>query len=160
MRVICWLFFFAVCNNRPVRVIGRAGKRPEITVVAANNLCHLRPWQWRPAQKSKLDWLPLLRVLLAKYDRLWEKNWNSRIPGAWYGGQVLYRRPNFSEFRTLEMINFWSHFSITTTHFKAFRKALSSVMGRRSTPCVRNRNHDKWKCIFNFSGFSQTSINS
>ena len=24
---------FAVCNNRPVRVIGRAGKRPEITVV-------------------------------------------------------------------------------------------------------------------------------
>ena len=25
-------FFFAVCNNRPVRVIGRAGKRPEITV--------------------------------------------------------------------------------------------------------------------------------
>ena len=26
-------FFFAVCNNRPVRVIGRAGKRPEITVV-------------------------------------------------------------------------------------------------------------------------------
>ena len=26
-------FFFAVCNNRLVRVIGRAGKRPEITVV-------------------------------------------------------------------------------------------------------------------------------
>ena len=25
-------FFFAVCNNQPVRVIGRAGKRPEITV--------------------------------------------------------------------------------------------------------------------------------
>ena len=25
-------FSFAVCNNRPVRVIGRAGKRPEITV--------------------------------------------------------------------------------------------------------------------------------
>ena len=25
-------FFFAVCNNRPVRVIGRAGNRPEITV--------------------------------------------------------------------------------------------------------------------------------
>ena len=100
-------FFFAVCNNRPVRVIGRAGKRPEIMIAAANNLCHLRPWQWRPAQKSKLDWLPLLRVLLAKYDRVWEKNWNSGIPGAWYGGQVLYRRPNFSEFRPLEMINFW-----------------------------------------------------
>ena len=26
-------FFFAVCNNRPVLVIGRAGKRPEITVM-------------------------------------------------------------------------------------------------------------------------------
>ena len=25
-------FLFDVCNNRPVRVIGRAGKRPEITV--------------------------------------------------------------------------------------------------------------------------------
>ena len=29
-------FFFAVCNNRPVRVIGRAGKRPEITVITSD----------------------------------------------------------------------------------------------------------------------------
>ena len=34
-------FFFAVCNNRPVRVIGRAGKRPEITVSPEiNYTCH------------------------------------------------------------------------------------------------------------------------
>ena len=26
-------FFFTVCNNRSVRVIGRVGKRPEITVL-------------------------------------------------------------------------------------------------------------------------------
>ena len=38
VRVICRLFFFAVCNNLPVRVIGRAGKRPEIMVHVKGNI--------------------------------------------------------------------------------------------------------------------------
>ena len=52
-----------------------------------------------------------------------------------------------------------SHFFIAM-RLKLFEKlslawwleaALSSVMGRRSTPCVKNRNHSKCKCIFNRS---------
>ena len=42
-------FFFAVCNNRPVRVIGRAGNRPEITVAVGKNCCcfiHLKIVCW------------------------------------------------------------------------------------------------------------------
>ena len=72
--------------------------------------------------------------LLTDYEKK-EKKWNAGIPGAWCVGQDMYHA-KFQRISPARVDQFLeSHFSIAMTHFKAFREALSSVMGRMSTPC-------------------------